>query len=170
MVGMASFIMMLVGTKIVSFGWRVGALMTPGMMALLAVPFFGFITFGGTTSQKALLIAVYIGLVQNVFSKATKYAIFDPTKEMTYIPLDVDSKTKGKAAIDVLGARLGKSGGALSQQLLVVLCGSIMGGAPVLAVLFYLVIVAWIGTVCFHSYLFQLYQCADVLYVLLQVR
>eukprot|EP01041_Mallomonas_annulata_P003216 gene3216-6359_t len=147
MVGSASFVMMLVGARIVNFGWRVGALMTPAMMALLAVPFFGFITFGGTSSHKALLIAVYIGLVQNVFSKATKYAIFDPTKEMTYIPLDVDAKTKGKAAIDVLGARLGKSGGALSQQLLVVAFGSIMNGAPVLAILFYAVIFAWIGAV-----------------------
>lgn len=147
LVGSASFIMMLIGAKVVNLGWRVGALMTPGMMALLALPFFGFITFGGTKSIETLRIAVYIGLVQNVFSKATKYAIFDPTKEMTYIPLDKDSKTKGKAAIDVLGARIGKSGGALSQQLLVVLCGSIMSGAPVLAVLFYFVIIAWIGAV-----------------------
>lgn len=147
LVGMASFVMMLVGSRIVSLGWRVGALMTPAMMGLLAAPFFACITFGGTSSKKALLVAVYVGLVQNVFSKATKYAIFDPTKEMTYIPLDGDSKTKGKAAIDVLGARLGKSGGALSQQLLVVLCGSIMSGAPVLAVLFYGVIFAWIGAV-----------------------
>ena len=119
--------------------------MTPGMMGLLALPFFACITFGGTKSHKALMIAVYVGLVQNVFSKATKYAIFDPTKEMTYIPLDTDSKTKGKAAIDVLGARLGKSGGALIQQFLVVIFGSIMSGAPVLAVLFYAVIFAWIG-------------------------
>jgi len=147
MVGCASFVMMFVGSRIVSLGWRVGALMTPGMMAALAAPFFGFITFGGLKSPQMLLIAVYIGLVQNVFSKATKYAIFDPTKEMTYIPLETDAKTKGKAAIDVLGARLGKSGGALSQQLLVVLCGSIMNGAPVLSVLFYLTIVAWFGAV-----------------------
>lgn len=48
-------------------------------------------------------------------------------------------QVKGKAAIDVLGARLGKSGGALAQQGLVVACGSIITGAPVLATLFALV-------------------------------
>jgi ATP/ADP translocase len=37
-------------------------------------------TIGGTSSPKALKTAVYVGLVQNVLSKATKYAIFDPTK------------------------------------------------------------------------------------------
>jgi AAA family ATP:ADP antiporter len=58
---------------------------------------------------------------------------------------DKDSKTKGKAAIDVLGARLGKSGAALVQQLLVVMLGSIVRGAPVIAVFFYLIIAAWIS-------------------------
>jgi AAA family ATP:ADP antiporter len=79
------------------------------------------------------------------FGKATKYAIFDPTKEMTYIPLSKEAKTQGKAAIDVLGARLGKSGGALVQQLLVLLFGNILTGAPIVASLFYLVIALWIG-------------------------
>lgn len=48
-------------------------------------------------------------------------------------------QVKGKAAIDVLGARLGKSGGALVQQGLVVAFGSILTGSPILATLFALV-------------------------------
>jgi ATP:ADP antiporter, AAA family len=71
---------------------------------------------------------------------------------MTYIPLSKAAKTQGKAAIDVLGARLGKSAGALAQQLLVVLFGSIISGAPIVASLFYLVIALWIGIVLTSSY------------------
>jgi ATP/ADP translocase len=83
--------------------------------------------------------------------QATKYAIFDPTKEMSYIPLDKDSKSTGKAAIDVLGARLGKSAGAFSQQLLVLIFGSITSGVPVVTVLFYAVIAMWIGKPATHA-------------------
>ena len=137
-----------IGAKVTDrLGWTAGALVTPVTMGLVGLPFFLTIVFGGTTSQKALLVAVYVGLAQNVLSKGTKYAVFDPTKEMTYIPLDHDAKTKGKAAIDVVGARLGKAGGALIQQVLVLLCGSIMQGAPVVAVFFYLTIAAWIVAV-----------------------
>lgn len=69
-----------------------GALTTPLMMGLLAAPFFGFIVFGGikstgASSPKALQTAVWVGLVQNILSKSIKYALFDPTKEMAYIPL-----------------------------------------------------------------------------------
>ena len=54
----------------------------------------------GTTP---LMMAVIVGAAQNILSKSSKYALFDPCKEMAYIPLDQDSKTKGKAAIDVIG-------------------------------------------------------------------
>ena len=147
--------MMFVGANIIKvLGWQAGALMTPMMMGLLALPFFGCMIFGGSTdSRNPLLIAVYVGLLQNVLSKATKYAIFDPTKEMAYIPLDRDSKTKGKAAIDVLGARLGKSGGALAQQMLVLVFGNIVRGSPVVAVLFYITIALWLGNFNLYPHL-----------------
>jgi len=157
LVGAVAFAMMFVGAQVNQLlGWRSAALTTPVTMGLLAVPFFSSIIFGGVDSKSSLLTAVYVGMLQNVLSKATKYAIFDPTKEMTYIPLSKEAKTQGKAAIDVLGARLGKSAGALAQQLLVVIFGSIMAGAPVVATMFYLVIALWIGSVnslapMFHS-------------------
>ncbi|CAM9564844.1 unnamed protein product [Discosporangium mesarthrocarpum] len=171
-VGSTTFMMLLVGKEIIKhLGWETGALATPVVMSVLAVPFFGYITLGNIkTSRRALMLAVWVGMVQNVLSKATKYALFDPTKEMAYIPLDHESKArrdlraatgmivKGKAAIDVLGARLGKSGGALAQQGLVVLCGTILAGAPVLAFMFAAVAAMWISAVMKLGRLFHIKQ------------
>ena len=39
----------------------------------------------GTTP---LMLAVYVGAIQNILSKAAKYSLFDPCKEIAYIPLD----------------------------------------------------------------------------------
>jgi len=71
-----------------------------------------------------LHLIVIFGAFQNVSTKMLKYAFFDPTKEMSYIPLDQESKVKGKAAIDVVGARLGKSGAAWIQIILIQLVGT----------------------------------------------
>lgn len=39
-----------------------------------------------------LYAAVLVGAAQNIFSKASKYSLFDPCKEMAYIPLDNETK------------------------------------------------------------------------------
>ncbi len=132
-------------------GWTFTALFTPVMLLITGVTFFAFVLFKdsltGVTAffgATPLLFAVMLGAIQNILTKSSKYSCFDPTKEVAYIPLDSDSKVKGKAAIDVVGARLGKSGGSLIQQGLIVGLGSIAAMAPYVAIVVVGVVVVWI--------------------------
>jgi AAA family ATP:ADP antiporter len=59
-----------------------------------------------------IYMAVMFGLGNVVFIKSAKYILFDPTKERAYIPLDEELKIRGKAAVDGVGSRLGKSLGS----------------------------------------------------------
>ena len=122
--GLMTFIVILVGGYLVRlFGWRFGALATPIIIGITGSLFFYFMIFDDAATPIAayfgtsvIFLSVLFGTIQNVLSKSTKYALFDPTKEMAYIPLDDESKSKGKAAVDVVGGRLGKAGGAGIQQ------------------------------------------------------
>jgi AAA family ATP:ADP antiporter len=150
--GATTIIMMLVGRSILErFGWGAAALVTPVMMLVTGVVFFSLILQPGAWAPLTavfgltpLMVAVIVGAAQNVLTKSAKYGMFDPCKEMAYIPLDQEQKTKGKAAIDVVGNPLGKSGGAFIQQFLIVSCGSLAASAPFLAVLLGLIVVSWI--------------------------
>jgi len=148
------FMMLFVGGNALRKGWGFAAMITPVVLLLTGTGFFCFVLFResltgyiamlGTTP---LFLAVILGMAQNIMSKSAKYSLFDPTKEIAYIPLDQESKVKGKAAIDVVGARLGKSGGSLVQQVLLVACGSMAAITPYIAVILFAVIAAWIVAV-----------------------
>lgn len=150
--GAVTLVMMLLGRTIFSkFGWRVAALVTPINLGITGLSFFALSIFSdffapltaalGTTP---LMLAVIVGAIQNILSKSAKYSLFDPCKEMAYIPLDQESKTKGKAAIDVIGNPLGKSGGALIQQILIFGVGSLSAATPYLGIILSGLVVSWI--------------------------
>jgi AAA family ATP:ADP antiporter len=65
------------------------------------------------------------------------------------------SAPQGKAAIDVLAARIGKSGGALVQQVIVIIFGNIMNGASAVAAIFFFTIACWIYGVLGLAVMFE---------------
>jgi AAA family ATP:ADP antiporter len=140
--GGIAVVLMLVGSNLLRrFSWRTCALITPTVLLAGVLIFFGVIYYNnsmlpegmsiiqalesGVINRELIVFAVILGLFVNAFGKAVKYSLFDPTKEMAYIPLDQELKIKGKAAVDVIGGRGGKSGGAYIQMgLLSVFSGS----------------------------------------------
>lgn len=148
------FMMLFVGGNAMRKSWGFAAMLTPIVLLLTGTAFFVFVLFRGSLTDyisalgtTPLFLAVIFGAVQNIMSKSSKYSLFDPTKETSYIPLDPESKVKGKAAIDVVGARLGKSGGSLIQQGLLIACGSISAITPYIAVILFAFIAIWIVAV-----------------------
>ncbi|KAF2297596.1 hypothetical protein GH714_000101 [Hevea brasiliensis] len=152
--GIATFTMMLLSQYIFDkYGWGVAAKITPTVLLLTGVGFFSLILFGGPLApalaqfgMTPLLAAVYVGAMQNIFSKSAKYSLFDPCKEMAYIPLDERPRyVKGKAAIDVVCNPLGKSGGALIQQFMILTFGSLANSTPYLGATLLAIVLAWLA-------------------------
>ena len=135
------------------FGWTRTALITPFIMLITSAGFFIFMLFRYDlaepvfilTGTTPLAIAVFFGAAQVCFSKACKYSVFDSTKEMAFIPLGHESKLKGKAAIDGVGSRLGKSGGSLIHQGLLMIFATISVSAPYVGVILLFVIAGWVS-------------------------
>lgn len=157
--GIATLAFSMIGSTIIrKFGWFWGAVITPVMMLVVGGLFFTgvilqdqleslFANFGYISST--LGIVVLLGSLQNIFGKGAKYSLFDATKEMSYIPLDDEMKTKGKAAVDVVGTKVGKSFGALVQFITFTIFPSAQYEdiAGFLMTLFIIVSIAWIYAV-----------------------
>ena len=156
-IGIVSTITAIFMAKIMGkFGWTKTAMITPVIMLITCAGFFAFLFFRESnfasvivalTGTTPLAIAVFFGSAQNCLSKAAKYSVFDATKEMAYIPLSHEVKLKGKAAIDGVGSRFGKSGGSLIHQGLLMVFSTLTASAPYVAGFLLLVIVFWIVAV-----------------------
>ena len=161
--GTVTFVLMIVSRYIFAkFGWGVAAAITPIVILITGATFFSLILTPGVWEPvlaylgfTPLFMAVLVGAAQNVFSKGAKYSLFDPCKEMAYIPLDEETKVKGKAAIDVICNPLGKSGGSLVQQLMIFTFGSLAASTPYLGVVLLIVITMWLRSAARLSALFE---------------
>lgn len=151
----AAFASIFVSTILRKLNWTKSALISPFILLSTGIAFFSFLLFKdsglaaftaffGTTP---LALGVFFGSLQNCFARASKYTLFDATKELAFIPLSKESKLKGKAAIDGVGSRLGKSGGSIIHQGLLVTFGTVALSTPFVAIILSGVIVAWIMAV-----------------------
>lgn len=139
------------GTVIRRFSWTTSALISPLIILVTGIGFFLFFflkdssfasvsAFFGITP---LALCVLFGSLQNCLARASKYTLFDATKELAFIPLSKESRLKGKAAIDGVGSRLGKSGGSLMHQSLLMCVGTVALSTPYVAGLLLATITAW---------------------------
>ncbi len=137
------------------FSWTKIAMLPPLVTLVTGGLFFAFVYFskaplwttGIFLGLSPLLLSVTFGSVQNCVARALKYTLFDSTKEIAFIPLDRESKLKGKAAIDGVGSRLGKSGGSVIHQSFLLLFGSLAVSAPYIGMIFIVTSVIWIFSV-----------------------
>ena len=117
--GLFSILCALSGTLILrKYGWLKTALAIPIIFAVIGSIFFISVIINKTDPHALefitapLTIIIIIGAAANIFGKGAKYALFDSTKEMAYIPLDAELKTKGKAVVDILGIKIGRLSGS----------------------------------------------------------
>jgi ATP/ADP translocase len=131
--------------------WLKSALLTPMIIFFTGIVFFLFIIFAHDIhlighNFNPIYIAVIAGASQNILSKSTKYSLFDVTKEIAYIPLSLELRTKGKASVEVIGIKLGKSLGAFIQSsvFMIIPSASFDSMALYLMIIFIVVIAFWL--------------------------
>ena len=138
------------GSFIRKLGWKAGALLTPFIIVFTGIFFFYFLFskhyFHSTTSIlgiSTLALSVFFGSMQNIFSRAAKYTVFDQTKEMAFLPLSAEDRIKGKSAIDGIGSRLGKFGSSLFMQLLLIIFATPVACSAFIIILIFVTIPIW---------------------------
>jgi AAA family ATP:ADP antiporter len=142
-------------------GWKITASITP-VIAILATTafcvflyahefFVSFFKNAESSTHFTLKLSVAFGLLNIVFIKASKYVLFDSTKEQAYIPISEEEKVEGKAAIDGVGSRLGKSLGGVIMSWphigLIHLFGSIYNAKFYICAVIFIILFVWLKSI-----------------------
>lgn len=140
------------GNSLRKCGWTFTALLTPVILLVTSIGFFAFFFAKGEMGDLVLhlfgatplAIVVFFGSAQNILSRAAKYTVYDATKEMAFVPLTAEDQLKGKPVIDGVCSRLGKSGGSVIHQGLLLSFATITASAPYVAGFLLAIIGIWI--------------------------
>jgi len=105
---------------------------------------------------------VWVGAIQNIFSKSARYALLDQCKEWAYLPLGQELKSKGKAAIDLVGIPFGESVASLVQQFIIVQMGHLLPATPWLALTLTITTAVWLkSTVQLSRQYHNMLECGE---------
>ena len=122
-----------------NFGYKMGVLFTPLVELFAGIFFFvsSYFAIGDSALAGGFLV---------MMAKSAKYAFFDTTKEMIFIPLDAEAKSLGKAAIELVCYRLAKSGGSFFLQVVIFFAVQVNSplGLLMTAGLFFSICLVWI--------------------------
>lgn len=148
----ATVMALFITNNVIRKSWTATALIPAAITLVTGIAFFAFIMFQNSSlmwiatllGTTPLMLSITFGSLQNSLSRACKYTLFDATKEIAFIPLSNESKLKGKAAIDGVGSRLGKSGGSVIHQVLLFFFSTVGASTPYVGAIFLVVILVWI--------------------------
>lgn len=135
-----------------NIGWKGTLSITPKCVIILGWFFFGTSIYAsrvGLLSQTSYWLPILVvgGAAIYIVERAAKFSLFKPAEEMVYIALDDEAKSKGKAAVDVLGSQFGKTGGSFMQQGLLFWFGSIIAALPVMVFFHSTIALVWLAAV-----------------------
>ena len=160
-----------IGYRSVSyFGWTKSAIVSPIIIAVFGSAYLitSFANYGNMHSiyeklwastrnnskhlldtitleehQTNFIVYVFGTLCVNL-TRSLKYSFFDPTKELAFFVLDKEERARAKAAVDLVGSRIGKSGSALIFLILISCTHNEINQMIAIAVLFILILIPWI--------------------------
>lgn len=149
--------LILSGNVIRRYGWTATAMITPFIWMITSGLFLLCLLCCNSSVATEVMaaffgvpmmsLALIFGSTQICLGRAAKYTVFDESKEIAFIPLSKEAQRKGKAVVDGIASRFGKSGGSIVIQVLLVACGELMLTIPYIAGIFVVVMGLWFAAV-----------------------
>ena len=129
--------------------WKAVAIIIPIITLISGTLFFVTSYIYVNLYSSCLSLAVFFSGAYSTLSKAAKYSLFDSTKEMTYIPLDSNTKQRGQASVDIIADNIGKILGSGLQLFVFTLFPNVLHENLIspLFFLFFIMAILWIYAV-----------------------